>query len=365
MTPDAAILSASSGQLLPVYLVVGEERFLQTRVLDALAEAYGRDAIAGLNEDDFSAGECDVGRVLGAARTLPMMSRRRWVLVRDLDRWEEKGDGGKGSRSKGEGGRSEKGKPLDQVCAYAEAPSETTVLVLIATKLDARRRLLTLAKKKDFLVKCDPVAKKSLPGWVRSAAKERGRSIAAAAAELIAEVQGPELSVLDDTVERLCLFAPEGEEITIDHVTALIPVIHPSTVWELVDALGRGDGAGALASLARVYDPSDRGLRLLGTIAWSTRQLIRFQSARRAGKSPDQAASAAGAPPFRAHALEAQTRRSTVAQFERWLERLGTIDLDLKGGSKRPPRAILEAALIDLCQLAAREQQRAESRPRQ
>ena len=183
MTPDAAILSASSGQLLPVYLVVGEERFLQTRVLDALAEAYGRDAIAGLNEDDFSAGECDVGRVLGAARTLPMMSRRRWVLVRDLDRWEEKGDGGKGSRSKGEGGRSEKGKPLDQVCAYAEAPSETTVLVLIATKLDARRRLLTLAKKKDFLVKCDPVAKKSLPGWVRSAAKERGLMSAVQAAK--------------------------------------------------------------------------------------------------------------------------------------------------------------------------------------
>jgi DNA polymerase-3 subunit delta len=355
MTPDAAILSASSGQLLPVYLIVGEERFLRNRVLGALGDAFQKDAIAGLNEDDFTAGECDVTRVLDAARTLPMMARRRWVLVRDLGRWEEKSAGAKGN---------DRAKPLDELCAYAEAASETTLLVLVASKLDARRRLLTLAKKKDFLVKCDPIAKKALPGWIREAAQVRGRRIAASAAELIAEVQGPELSVLDDSVERLCLFAPEAAEITLEHVTALIPVVHPSTVWELVDALGRGDTGGALASLAKVYDPSDRGLRLLGTIAWSTRQLIRFQAARRAGKSPEQAASAAGAPPFRAQALETQTRQADGAHFERWLERLRSIDLDLKGGSKRHPRAILEAALIDLCQRSPRHPRRAETRPR-
>lgn len=355
MTPEAAILSARSSQLLPVYLVVGEERYLRSRVLSALFEAYQKDAIAGLNEDDFSAGECDVGRVLGAARTLPMMARRRWVLVRDVERWEEKGEGTAGSERK---------KPLDELCAYAESPSESTLLVLVATKLDARRRLFTLAKKQDFLVKCDAIAKKAVPGWLRDAAKSRGRTLSPAAAELLGEVQGSDLSVLDDTVERLCLFAPEGEEIGLEHITALIPVVHPSTVWELVDALGRGDRAGALASLAKVYDPSDRGLRLLGTIAWSARQLIRFQAARRSGKSPEQAAAAAGAPPFRARALEAQTRRADVAHFERWLVRLRGIDLELKGGSKRPPRAILESALIDLCQQPLQDQTRADARPR-
>jgi DNA polymerase-3 subunit delta len=357
MTPDAAIQRARQGELLPVYLVFGEERFLQSRVLAALGDAHRKNAIAGLNEDDFSAGECDVGKVLSAARTLPMMARRRWVLVRDVDRWEEKSE-------TGTSGKGDKSKPLDQLCSYAENPSESTVLVLLATKPDARRKLFTLAKKNDSLVKCDAIPKKALPGWVRGAAKERGRTIQGAAAELIAEVQGPELSVLDDTVERLCLFAPEGEEITLDHVTTLIPVVHPGSVWDLTDALGRGDVAGALASLGKVYDPSDRGLRLLGTIAWSTRQLIRFQAARRAGKSPDQAAGAAGAPPFRAQALEAQTRHASVSAFERWLERLRAIDLELKGGSKRPPRAVLEAALIDLCQLATRDRERALGRPR-
>jgi DNA polymerase III subunit delta len=340
MTPEAAIQNAQAGQLLPVYLVHGEERFLRNSVLAALTAAYRKGAIAGLNEDDFTAGESDVSRVLSAARTVPMMARRRWVLVRELDRWEEKSESDKAKERK---------KPLDELSAYVESPNESTVLVLLANKLDARRKLFTLAKKHDFLVKCEGIPKGALPGWAKDAARRRGRVLSSAAAELIAEVQGPDLSVIDDTIERLCLFVEGDKEIDEEHVGDLIPVVRPSTVWELTDAMGRGDIGQALASLGKVYDPSDRGLRLLGVMAWSTRQLIRFQAARRAGKSPDQAAAAAGAPPFRAHALEAQTKRSGSERFERWLRHLSTIDLDLKGGSKRNARSILEAALIDLC----------------
>lgn len=357
MTPEAAIQSAQAGTLLPVYLLHGEERFLRNGVLAALGEAYRKGAILGLNEDDFTAGEADVSRVLSAARTLPMMSRRRWVLVRDVERWEDKGDGDKGGKGK------ERGRALDELTAYVESPNESTVLVLVANKLDARRKLITLAKKQDFLVKCEAVPKAQLPGWARDAARRRGRTLSPAAAELIAEVQGPELSVIDDTIERLCLFVEGNGEIDEEHVGDLIPVVRPSTVWELVDALGRGHVGDALSSLSKVYDPSDRGLRLLGVVAWSTRQLIRFQAARRAGKSPEQAAAAAGAPPFRARDLEAQTKRSASDRFERWLRQLAAIDLDLKGGSKRNARSILEAALIELCRQPERSES-AKEKPR-
>jgi DNA polymerase-3 subunit delta len=135
VTPAEAIAEARSGNLRPVYLVAGEEHRLVTDVLAALRTAALAGAVVGLNDDLFVAGEVDVERVLGAARTLPMMAQRRLVVVRSLERWEPR-----------EGGKS-KDEPLDRIADYLKEPSPTTVVVLVASKLDKRRRLVSAAHK--------------------------------------------------------------------------------------------------------------------------------------------------------------------------------------------------------------------------
>src|SRR5690606_14081220 len=86
MSPDEAVAEAQKGRLRPVYLLVGSERLFSDQVVRALKEATLVGGVAGLNEDQFTAGEVEVDAVLAAARTLPMMARRRWVLVRQLER---------------------------------------------------------------------------------------------------------------------------------------------------------------------------------------------------------------------------------------------------------------------------------------
>ena len=54
-------------------------------------------------------------------------------------------------------------------------------------------------------------------------------------------------------------------------------VLHwDGATWALVDAIGRREIGPALRMLAEAYDPRDRGLPLLGAIAWSVRQLWKF-----------------------------------------------------------------------------------------
>ena len=55
-----------------------------------------------------------------------------------------------------------------------------------------------------------------------------------------------------------------------------------------------------------------------------------------------------GAPPFKARDLSAQMRRLSAADLERWILLLAEADLELKG-SKRPPRATVEDALMQMC----------------
>lgn len=340
MTPEEAIRKAEDGQLQPLYVLLGEERFSRARVVSALRRAVTAGAVPGFNEDEFTAGEADIRAVLGAARTMPMMAKRRWVLVRELDRWEGKAD---------ESAESKHGSALDQLAQYAESPSDTSVVVVYANKLNGRRKLVTLAKKGGFLVDCGPLPRQQLPAWVHNAAKTRGHRITPSACELIAEVAGPDLATMDDVVERASLFAGEGQEITEETISALIPIVKPATVWQLLDAIGRRDRGQALSLLERVYEPADRGLRLLGLLSWSARQMLRFQAGLADGLRAGDAAKAAGVPPFRAQALEQQLRRVSTATLEGWLQTLADVDLRLKGGSKLPPRAILESALIQLC----------------
>jgi DNA polymerase-3 subunit delta len=152
-----------------------------------------------------------------------------------------------------------------------------------------------------------------------------------------------------DAVERLCLYAGEGAEVTEEHVAECLVRLRTATIWELVDAVGRRDVGRALTTLHDVYDPQDRGIRLVGVLAWSARQLVKFESATRAGLAPEEAARRAGAPPFKARELARQARRIPRAELERWLETLSGVDLALKGGSKRPAKAVLEHAILELC----------------
>src|SRR5262245_12228846 len=91
-TPEQAIAEARADELRPVYLVLGEERLLVDRAVTAIREATARGGVAGFNEDKFTAGEATASLAINAAKMLPMMAKRRFVLVRGLDRWEKKAD---------------------------------------------------------------------------------------------------------------------------------------------------------------------------------------------------------------------------------------------------------------------------------
>lgn len=335
MTPDENVRLVEAGQVPAVLLVVGAEQYLQNKVVLAVRCAVLKDAVPGLNEDNFVATETPVDAVLTAVRTVPMLARRRLVCVRQIERWESNAKGGEDA--------------FERVSQYAASPVSSCVLVLAGTKIDGRKRLATLAKKGNWYVPCDPISKGGILGFIADRARERGVTVAAGAGELIAEVVGTDLAALVDAIERLFLFVGPNGQIDEDAVGVCLARIKTSTVWELVGAIGHKDLGGALAALDAVYNPRDRGLPIVGTMAWSARQLLRFESSVRAGKSPQQAAQAAGAPPFRANELADQCKRISRLELERWIEVIAGLDLALKGGSKLPPKAILEQSILSLC----------------
>jgi DNA polymerase-3 subunit delta len=311
VTPDEALERARKGDFPPLLVVVGEERLLRDEVILALREGVLAGGIPEFNEDKFSAQDTSIDKVLSAARTLPMMSPKRFVLVRGLERWDQ-GDG------------ESKSAAMDDLAQYAEDPSPSTCLVLSGSKLDGRRKLASLAKKKNLLVSCDPLDARALSAFIERKAKDRGNPMAPGVAPLIAELSGPELGHVADVVERLSLFVGPGKEIDEHAVSECVARVRMADTWALVDAVGR-----------------------------RVRQLLKYVLAVAQGARPDEAARRAGAfQPARARQLEEKGRGMAPKELERWLTVLAEADLALKG-SKRPPLAVLEDAVMRLCRRTA------------
>lgn len=351
MTPDDAIARAEKGDLLPVWLILGEERLLRDQVIAAITKAALAGGLADFNHDKFTAGEADVEKILGATRTVPMMAKKRVVYVRGLDRWDSANASSEGGEEEQSSGKSL--PPLDRLAEYAKAPIDSTTLVLVAPKLDGRRKLVAAAKKGGFLVECQTIDARRLPVWIRDRAQLKGHAISQDVCELVAEIAGPELSYLDDVLERLSLYVGKDQPITEDAVAVGVTRVRFADTWNLVDAAATRDLGKVLALLADVYDPRDRGLPLVGAIAWSLRQLLKLQTALEQGASIDEAARRAGIyPAFRAQNHARKLKAFKPRELEKWLVIVQETDLALKS-SRRPPDAILEDMFTRMCKKAA------------
>jgi DNA polymerase III subunit delta len=328
-----ALTRAQQGEVWPVYLIAGTEHVLRDKLVRALRESVLAGGLAEFNEDKFSAGEVPIERVIAAAQTLPMMSPKRFVLVRNLERWDT-GDAASAA--------------FEALAGYAEAPSESTCLVLLCDKLDGRRKLAANAKKKNFLVPCEPLDERELVRYIEELAKERNAEISSSACERIARLVGPDLAPIADAIERLSLYVGPGKSIDEDAIAVCVTRIRTEDTWALVDHIGRGDIARALFALADVYDPRDRGLPLVGALAWSFRQLLKLKLGEARGMRTDDAARAAGIfQPNRARELSIRGQALGTRELERWLTVLAHTDQELKR-SRRPAEYTLETMILKL-----------------
>lgn len=329
--------------LRPLLLVLGEESFLAEEVSKALRAVTCEGGIPGFNEDRFTAGEASVDTVLAASKMVPMMAKHRFVLVRSVDRWEGKAeDDGKDAKRKGE-------SPLDKLAAYAADPVPSTVLVLVAPKLHGQRRIVTLAKKQGFLVACDPVKRGAVTGWIQSRAKARGHAMNRDVADHLADLLGSELGVLDDAVERLCLYVGPNAAVSDEAVSKLIAPVRAGSVWDLTDAVCMRDRAKALMALGAMGLVREDTLPTLGAIASNVRRLAKFDGALRAGESVESAGQIAGIIPFRVMATRDAVKRLPPGTLGRWLALLAETDVALKGGAKRGAVSVVETMVLEMC----------------
>jgi len=234
------------------------------------------------------------------------------------------------------------------LATYLEDPSDSTCLILTATKLDGRSKLAKVAKKKGYLIETKPLRGRELREFIRAEAAAREHKIASEAVEALIDAVGDDLAAVDDALERLSLFVGAGQRIDTDAVMLCVTRIRVESVWSLVDAIGLKDRRKGMAAAQSLLDDREPPLRLLAMVARQLRMVARMREALSEGLRPQEAAKRAGAPPFKAAELTESARRFTADSLGDAFALIAATDHALKS-SKRPPGVILQNAVLELC----------------
>jgi DNA polymerase-3 subunit delta len=328
-TPQAVRKQIAQGKADPVYLIVGDDDVEMTRLSAGLASLV-EEELRPFNLERVYAGEKTVSGagIVASARTLPMMGDRRVVLVLRAEKLLKPKRRGKGADDEADADDDGPGADsADQLDGYVKRPEPTTTLVFVAADVDRTRKLYKSLQKTATIVECwglkgSKDARVDLRQVARVAEQlvkqtvaDAGLQIEPAAARLIAERAGTDITTLRGDMDRLMLYAAGTKRIELKDVHEVVSAETAQDDWAVTNAIQRGDRAEALRQLGLALDAGGVSYQILGQLGWFVRE-----------KLP-----------------AADPRRVPAA-----IEALFRTDLELKS-SGGDPRVLLERLVLELC----------------
>lgn len=328
--------TVAAGKIAPIYILCSEHPLLIERAVTAIRDAAVPPEARGFNYEAMDGKGATAQRILAAAQTLPMMAQRRMVLVRDLS-----------AMSAAE---------LTHLVPYLQSPNPSTVLVALVAKVDKRLKFFAAADKKKVIHDLAPP--RNLDAWARAEAGARKIDIGSDACTRLSEAVGKDLSRIALALEQLALYAGD-RRITVDDVDELIADTRERSVFELTEAIGRGDLAGALAAVASLCDQRQSAIGVVVMLARHMRQLALYHVATDKRLPKAEATRLVGVPPFVMSKLAGQARRYGARAAAEALGKLTHADRALKGqtdtikvmGRQLGERVVLDRLVTDIVRL--------------
>jgi DNA polymerase III subunit delta len=318
-----------------VCVAFGDESFLRRQVLLKL-----REAVLGAEDEDFSlttfeGDNAELRDVLEELATIAMFGGKRLVVVEEADAFIT--------------------RYRAQLEDYVARPAASGVLVLEVETWPSNTRLYKAIAASGLMVDCVTPKAAGLTGWLGAWAKRtHDVQLPAAAAEMIVDIMGPELGLIDQELAKLALVAGKDKKITPEMIGRYVGGWRAKTTWDMLDAAMDGRVREAIVQLDRLLASAEVPVGILGQISASlrrfgaaTRLILQGERTRRPIK-PRQALEQVGVRSFVLQKAERQLirlGRKRGSQIYRWLLEA---DLDLKGQSAMPPRLILERLILRL-----------------
>ena len=231
-----------------------------------------------------------------------------------------------------------------------------SVLVLVVSALDGRSGFARSALRAGAVVDCGPLAKRAASGelraWVRKRAARHGLGLERGAEAVLVERVGTSLDALEQELIKLALFVGERGRASAADIESLVGRNRELEVYELTDAVLRGDRGRALGLAGELLRRGMVPPVLVGALGAQFRRLWHVRHRLAAGAPPGEACREAGIrQPFLWERTAQAARSRSDEQLARALRLIARADTVIKGQTPTalPDDLAVESLVVRLC----------------
>ncbi|MCD7033033.1 DNA polymerase III subunit delta [Metabacillus sp. GX 13764] len=326
-------------QVQPVYLLQGTETYLLQETVKKILAAVLHEEEKEFNYSVYDMEETPIETAMEDAETLPFMGEKRVVLLKNPyfltgERKKEKIE-----------------HKVETLEAYLKEPAPFTVLILLAPyeKLDERKKITKLLKKQAEAVEVHALSEKELFSWTASLAEAENRKISREAAERLAMLTNSNLMIMNQEINKLCMYTAESEEITAETVDLLTARSLEQNIFDLIENTVSKNIPRAMAMLYDLLKTNEEPIKILSLMVNQFRLILQVKQLSKTGYGQPQIASVLKVHPFRVKLAQKQASLFAEEELSKILKRLAEADYEMKTG-KMEKQLILELFLLKLSQ---------------
>ena len=354
MTPAQFLARVKKNDIPPVILFLGQESYNRRRCREALLAAR---AVA---PEQFDMAESSLAAIIDDARAMSLFASERLMFATRAETAMPRTSRAAAAADDDEDDTSEapsRSAPGDEtlLAAYVRDPTPGVTLVFEATRWDfdgddktkterVRKFYAAVTEVVEFRRFTADEARQELDRMARASKID----LEPAAADALVEALAADVGRIAVELDKLQLY---GKPITSEALPLLVPDARQSTIFALVNALGRRDRARSLDALDSLVREGEYLPLALTFLAGQFRMALVAKEANLKGSSQIQSHfQRAGVPMWgsRAEHISITAAKFTKPQLERGLSLIFEADRDLR--SARPDdRTVIENFVTRLC----------------
>ncbi len=315
-------------EIRPVYYLYGEETYLIEEAVRKIESRTISPDFKDFNCETYYGGSHTAEEIINAARTVPVMSQKRLIIVKEADCLS--------------------GGNLEGLASYLSNPSSSSCLVFIGEKVDRRKRFFVNLQKYGVAAQLNHPKEREIPYWIRSLAERSHKDITRDAVTFLVEVVGGNLQEMYNEIEKVSIFIGDKSVIGLEDVEAVVTELKAENIFDLIDSMGNKDAEKALNILQKMLASGEEHLKILGMIMYRFRLIVRAKEMLEKGLPPPEVGKKLGVRGFFLKGFLQQVNRFSLHELKSAFGQFLNADLALKS-SRVPKKLVLERLILDLC----------------
>jgi DNA polymerase-3 subunit delta len=232
-----------NSEISPIYVFSGPEQYIGHMMEKTLIGLVVAKGLEPLNLTVFNDKNLEVSELLATCETLPMMSTKRMVIIREEAQFDKITDK----------------KDLERINGYLNKPCDSTILIIYWAQPDKRKKIYKSLTKTGSLVIFDKLDEGDLKAWITKRISQANKKMSAGALTFFIQRsmylvnEKKTMEMVDNELNSLIDYSGDRPEITRDDIQLILPQSIEEGIFKLIDYAIGGEKGPALLMLNQFY----------------------------------------------------------------------------------------------------------------